>query len=88
MEQNSRDGNMGTKEVKRYDTPVCIHLHSLRHRLCDSDGISGKAAIDGLVIAGILQDDSPKEVPESPIQTQVKIPMSQKEETIITIEGI
>ena len=47
---------------KTFTKPVEIHVHSIRKRLCDADGISAKAAIDGLVHAGILADDSPKEV--------------------------
>lgn len=75
---------MGAKEIKRYDTPVCLHIHSLRHRLCDSDGISGKASIDGLVKAGVLSDDSAKEV-KSVTYSQELIPRGQEEQTKITI---
>lgn len=35
-----------------------IHIHSVRKRLIDPDGCSGKAAIDGLVHAGVIPDDS------------------------------
>jgi hypothetical protein len=58
-----------------------VHFHSVRKRLADSDGISGKAALDGLVHAAILQDDSPKFVTSTThSQEQGTI-----EETIITI---
>jgi hypothetical protein len=40
------------------DTRYNLHIHSVRKRLCDLDGISSKAAIDGIVKAGILPDDS------------------------------
>jgi hypothetical protein len=64
--------------------PVRIVIHSRRHRLCDADGISGKAAIDGLVHRGLLKDDSPEFVKEVGF-TQEK---AGDEETIITIEEV
>jgi len=42
----------------------CIHVHSIRKRLADPDGISAKAAIDAIVEAGILADDKAEEVKE------------------------
>jgi len=42
------------------DTPIRIHIHSVRKRLADADGVSGKAAIDGLIVAGVLADDGPQ----------------------------
>jgi len=79
---------MAKKKDARFNTPVRIRFHSLRHRLADPDGISGKAALDGLVHAGILQDDSVKEIIEPVIHTQEKIPLDQQETTIITIEEV
>ena len=61
--------------------PCCIAIHSFRHRLADADGVSGKAAIDGLVQAGILADDSPEFV-RSVSFTQEK---SEVEKTVITL---
>lgn len=61
--------------------PCSIHIHSKRGRLTDADGISAKAAIDGAVHGGILQDDSPEfvqEVSYSQAKTSAK-----NEETII-----
>jgi Holliday junction resolvase RusA-like endonuclease len=52
--------------------------------LADIDGLSIKAAIDGIVEAGILADDSPKQVKEiRNSQSKGKI-----EKTTITIEEI
>ena len=84
MEQVVCDAPLGTKEVPRFDTPVCVSFHSVRKRLADIDGISGKAALDGLVLGGVLQDDSPKFVQEIK-HTQEK---GRQEKTIITIEQI
>ena len=74
----------GMRENQRFDSPVNISVHSIRRRLADPDGISAKAAIDGIVKAGILADDSHKEV--------CKVSYSQEkgkeEETIITITEV
>uniref|UniRef100_A0A6M3IH55 Uncharacterized protein n=1 Tax=viral metagenome TaxID=1070528 RepID=A0A6M3IH55_9ZZZZ len=40
--------------------PVRVHVHSVRRRLADSDGVSVKAVLDGLVVAGLLADDRPE----------------------------
>lgn len=76
---------VGKKKNSRFDTPVCISIHHRRYRLADPDGLSAKAAIDGVVQAGILEDDSTQEVKQV-IHTQEKIPKTEKEETIISIE--
>ena len=68
-----------------FNSPVSITFIHYRHRLADPDGISCKAAIDGLVACGILADDSAKEVLEIK-QRQVKIVASQEEKTEIIIE--
>ena len=75
---------MATKKTKGHDSPVGIHVHSRRYRLCDSDGISAKALIDGLVIAGVLQGDSPEYV-KFVTYSQEKIGKAESEETIVTI---
>ena len=81
MESDFTDVIMGEKIITPYNSSVSIHVHSKRQRLCDADGISAKAVIDGLVSAGILQDDSPNYV-NAVSYSQEK---SQIEETIITI---
>ena len=81
LESLVADATTGKKSFDQIDTPVSIAIHSIRKKLCDSDGISAKAAIDGLVHVGLLQNDSPLEVSE--------VAFSQKkgneEITIITI---
>jgi len=84
MEPYISNEPVGQKKIKRLDTPCCIHLHSLRYRLADADGISGKAAIDGLIHAGLLSDDSPAEV-AGVSYSQEKVDKNQEEKTIITI---
>jgi len=68
-------------ENQQKDQRVSIHVHSIRARLVDSDGVSAKAAIDGLVHAGILADDCAKYVAETTYSQQVGSP----ERTIIDI---
>jgi len=73
--------SLSTGEFKEMAPQCRIHIHSKRKRLTDADGISAKAAIDGLVHGGLLQDDSPQFVQEvSYSQNKAK-----EEETIIEI---
>lgn len=62
LEQADGYESLGAKKTTRFDAPVCVHVHSIRRRLADSDGVSAKAAIDGIVKAGILADDTAKHV--------------------------
>ena len=73
--------------VTAFDSPVSIHVHSKRARLTDADSVSAKAAIDGIVHAGLLQDDSPEFV-QSVSYSQEKTEKGEPEETIITIKEI
>jgi len=70
-------------ESKRFASPVRVSFHSIRQRLPDMDNLSGKAVLDGIVKAGILQDDSAKWIPERPIHTAE---IGKEEKTIVTIE--
>lgn len=82
MESNLGDAPLGAKKAPRFTAPVCITVTHLRKRLADPDGLSVKAVLDGLVIAGILDDDSAQQVTEVR-HTQVK---AGREETRIVIE--
>ena len=70
--------------MPRFNSPVRIHIHSVRKRLTDVDGVSAKAAIDGLVKADVFTDDSPEFVKEVSY-SQEKGP---EEKTIIRIETL
>ena len=72
---------LGAEKMPRFAAPVCIHVHSVRGRLADPDGLSCKAILDGLVMCGILADDSAKQIKEIR-QTQE---LGKPEKTIITI---
>ena len=81
LEQIVSNAALATDEDETEDSRICIHVHSVRKRLTDADGISAKAAIDGLVNAGILADDSP-EIVKQVTYSQEK---GDPEETIITL---
>lgn len=82
LEPNTGNAHLGEEKIKRSDPPYDIHVHSIRKKPGDVDGISAKAAIDGLVKAGILPDDSPKWV-QSILFTQEK---GKEEKTIIELK--
>jgi hypothetical protein len=84
VEPNTSNAPNGEEVIEGCDTPCSIHIHSIRHRLADIDGISVKACIDGLVHAKVLQDDSPKYVKEVTFSQE----KSDVEKTIITIKKI
>jgi hypothetical protein len=84
MEQAPSHEPVGEKKIPRLDSPCRIHVHSRRHRLADPDGISGKAAIDGLVHSGILPDDSTRYVQEV-TYSQSKVKTVDQEETEVII---
>ena len=81
MEPIVSDAPLAKKESTRLDKNCRIHVHHKTKRLADSDGRSVKACIDGLVLAGVLRDDSPEFVKEVS-QSQEK---SKTDETIIDI---
>jgi hypothetical protein len=87
MESTTGHAPLEKKKGSRFDSPVRITVISHRSRLCDADGISAKAAIDGLVHCGILADDSPKFVKEVRYQ-QVKVKSKEDEKTYLLIEEI
>jgi len=71
----------------KVDTPCRLRLLCHRHRLADTDGISAKALIDGLIIARILADDTTKQIIESPVIAQIKVGRAEPEQTIVEIWG-
>lgn len=81
-----RIGNalLGAQKIARLDQKCRLHIHSQRYRLTDADGVCGKYVIDALIHAGLLRDDSPKEV-EEVTYSQEKIPKTEKEQTIVKI---
>jgi len=78
---------METRKDPWFDSPVSLAFTHYRHRECDVDNLSAKAAIDGLVAAGILRNDSPKEVVKVSHE-QFKISKTQDERTVILITEV
>jgi len=68
---------------KRCDTPIDLVIHSVRRRRSDVHNTAAKAAIDGVVCAGIFYDDGPNQIASVKF-TQETAGKDQPEMTIIT----
>jgi len=84
VEPDPSDAPNEQDKATPFDSPVRITFLHTRGRLADIDGLSGKAAIDGLVAVGILRNDTAKQV-EEVRHHQVK---GKPEKTEIIIEEI
>jgi hypothetical protein len=87
MERSARDEQVQTKRPRQFDTQVDIRFDHYRVILADTDGVSGKAAIDGIVHCGLLRDDSTKEVREVR-HFQHKVKNWEDEKTVITLTEV
>ena len=81
LEPTSSDEPLAAEESARPDKRCRVHVYSKRRRLCDPDGISAKAAIDSLVVTGLLPDDSAKYIKEVSFSQEI----SKTEETVIDL---
>ncbi|WP_341232394.1 hypothetical protein [uncultured Methylophaga sp.] len=82
LEQIIGNGSLAKKKLPRFDSPVHIRVISYRIRNTDPDGISVKAVLDGIVAAGVLTDDSSKQVASITFENR----KAKDEKTIIEIE--
>lgn len=64
LESDTRDAALPAHGIAPFTSRVRISFYHTRKRLADIDGLSGKAVLDGLVEAGILANDSAKQVAE------------------------
>lgn len=87
LESLARSEPLAAGKDPAFDTRVRITVVSFRQRLADSDGISAKAAIDGLVHAGVIKDDSARYVEEVAYR-QVKVAKAEQQKTQIIIEAV
>jgi len=87
LERDTGGESVGAEAYPRFDTQVRITVISYRVRFTDSDNCCSKYAIDAIVEAGILRDDSPKYV-ESVTHLQVKVRTKAEEETRLIIEEV
>lgn len=84
VEQDIGDAALRACQAPRVSTPCRVVFTHVRKRLADHDGLSGKAVLDGVVLAGVLPDDSTQQVTEV-VHRQVK---GDVEKTIVTIETL
>ena len=84
LERTAGDESIRTGKGPAFDSPVSIRIHSYRCRLCDVDGVSGKALLDGLVHANVIADDSTKEVREVTYE-QTKVKNKSDEKVVVTV---
>lgn len=84
LESNFGNDSFSTNEVAPLDSPTNLHVHHFRKRLCDIDGVSIKATLDGLVASGILPDDSTEFIKS----IKVTVSKSPIEKTIFRFEEV
>jgi hypothetical protein len=87
LERVVRNAPLDAEVCAAFDTPVRITVVSYRVTLADADGISAKAAIDGLVLARIIVDDSPEYLEEVRYR-QVKVEKVEEEQTVLEIVSV
>lgn len=87
LERTASGESVEARKNPAFNSRVSITIVSFRMRLADSDGISGKAAIDGLVHAGIIGDDSAEYVEEVRYK-QIKVATKEQQKTQIIIEAV
>jgi hypothetical protein len=88
VERVTGDEPLAARKGAAFDTQVSIRIISYRSTLADPDGISGKAAVDGLIHSGILRNDSHKEVASYRADEQHKVKNKEDERTEIEIEAV
>jgi len=88
VEQNTGLETLQQKKPTPFTSRVDIFVHTRRKRLIDPDGLSAKAAIDGIVHRGLLADDSATHVRKVETWSQEKAGKDEEEETIITITEV
>jgi len=84
LERTAGNESIRTSKGPAFDSPVSVRVHSYRCRLCDVDGVSGKALLDGLVHANVIADDSTKEVVEV-LFKQTKVKNKSDEKVVVTV---
>lgn len=84
MESDSCDAPLEAKKDAGRNTPAGLVITSYRAYTADVDNISPKAIIDGLVHAGILEDDGPRFVKEVTLRFK-KVKNHSEEKTVVDI---
>jgi Holliday junction resolvase RusA-like endonuclease len=84
LESSPGDEPVAKKGFEGFDSLVNIKVTSYRKLKHDPDGISAKAALDGIVRRGILADDSTEQIKSITFES-IK---SKEEKTVIEIETV
>ena len=87
LELPSSNESVSPCKGQAFAARVSISVDHFRCRLADPDGLSIKAALDGIVHCGLLLDDSAKEITEIR-HFQYKVKNAEDERTEITITEI
>jgi Holliday junction resolvase RusA-like endonuclease len=85
LELSTKRKSVRKNESAAFNSPVRINIYSTRKRKTDIDGISGKAALDGIVNSGLLIDDSSDQIESYQVH---KPTICNEEKTLIIIEEI
>lgn len=89
VESSPRHEPMAAQEAPRPDRPhrvagpARIVITEYRKRLRDTNNGCDKFIVDALVAAGVLEDDSPDVLPETPVIRQIK---AKTEQTVVEVE--
>lgn len=81
VESHPRNAPLATSQTPYFTTRVDIHVHSIRKRLADPDGIAFKYCLDAIVRAGILKNDTAQEIRQVTFSQE----KGKQEQTVITI---
>lgn len=84
LEQNTLDAALSAHGFETLASRVNITVKSYRRLNHDPDGISAKAVIDGITRAGVLTDDSSKQVKSVTFESY----QDKDERTEIIIEDV
>jgi hypothetical protein len=84
LERHPDDALDKAEEMPRFTAPVRITVTSYRKAVSDTEGVSVKAFLDGLVARGILENDSCKQVKKVEFETVVVGPRGE-EKTVLEI---
>ena len=87
LERFAGNESVAACKVPALGSRVDLRVVSFRVRLCDPDGVSAKAAIDGCVHRGLLRDDSTKFIREVRHE-QVKVKNQEDEKTLLIFTPI
>ena len=80
LERSRKYSFLQAQGYKRQDTPINIVIHSVRRKRIDVHNTAAKAAIDGIVRAGIWIDDGPNQIETVKFSQE----NGQEEKTIIS----